>query len=1742
MQQTLNPLQSGVRTLLVFLNIFLGITCLQAQFVTNGSASSQGGGCYQLTPDQPTQAGSIFSAAPVNLNQPLTISARFNFGCKDANGADGIVFVFATSSGSLGGGGGGLGYDGISPSFAIEYDDYQNSNFGDPASDHVAIITNGSVDHNSGNTLVGPIPMPNLEDCGDHCFLLNWNPATMTLTASLDGISITYVGSISAFLGGATNAYYGFTSATGSLSNIHTVCVGASQLQPMEDIDICPGESAQLQADPNGMGYQWAPNPTLSALNIGNPVATPLQTTTYAVTISYECGATASDDVTVNVFPSPTATASSNSPVCSGETIQLMASGGVSYSWSGPFFSSGLQNPVIPNAGFDNAGIYSVTVTDANGCTDEAFTNVAVLPPTPVAIVPPPLPFCQNAPVQTLSAVPPGGTWGGAANSLGQIDPAALGPGLHSVTYTATGANGCVGMDEIQIQVVALPNVTIIPAGPFCPTDPVQTLNATPSGGIWGGAANSLGQINPAALGVGSHQVTYTYIDSYLCSATASMSVQILPGTNVVIQPAGPFCQGAGIQTLSATPSGGSWGGAANASGQINPAVLGPGMHTVTYTYNVQGACAGFASAVIQVYCQPFATISGAATLCEGETGQLQVICGGVDGSGGACFNGPYVLNYSINGIPQAPITITSSPFLIPASIPGTYTIPNVTDGNGCSAAGTGTGTIQVVGAPAVSNFNITCDSTNTMYTVGFQISGGTPVTYSVSGPVPGTLTPNPPYIFTSQAIPSGSPYSFLVNDGNDCDPTTLAGNFSCQCVTNAGTMNLTPLSACVGQTVTVTHNGDEVLDGNDNLDFVLHSSNGNSLGTVFATGNSLQFSLVPPMVPGVTYYISAVAGDDNGSGGVDLNDPCLSVSFGTPVVFNALPTGSIGSNVEICKGESATLTFSLSGNAPFDVVYSNGTQNLTLNNIFNNHTLNVSPAATTTYSLVSVSDNSNPACPTTNGNSVTVTVWEADTTAQAFEICQGDSLFLAGVFRKTAGTYQEVLSTVHGCDSLVVSALAVNALDTTYLFDSSCNPANVGVTSQVFSNNNGCDSLVVRTVTFSTSDTTLLSSATCDPALAGVFSQNYVTPEGCDSIVIETVSLVFSDTTYLFSGTCDPSGVGVFTNILSNQGGCDSTVILTVSPLPSDTTYLSDTSCDPASTGVFTQTLTNQDGCDSLVVTTVTYSQSDTTLLSSSTCDPSQTGVFTQNYFTTDGCDSLVITTVSLLPSDITSLSATTCDPAQTGSFTQNLSNQFGCDSVVTTTVTLLPSDTVFLFETSCNPLDTGQTVVVLANQFGCDSTVVTLTSLLPPDNCGIQASLTGSTIPCGSTLGTLTLTATLGLPPFNYAWSGASSGTGSLAAANTPQTISSLPPGTYSVTITSANGLSTTLGAQIFQLTSPVVSLSAASDYNGFAISCFGESDGSAQATSNGGQAPYQFLWSNGASSQISSGLTAGNYQVTVTDANNCTATGSISLNEPPPFEIAFTVNDLDCFGQNAGAIFVDREGGVGPYQFSLAGGAFQSSNAFTGLPAGVFEVSALDANGCEASEIIGIQAPVPLDVELGDDHFIKFGETATLTAIVNLPYDSLAKISWTGLDSVECPNCLTQPVAPLFTTTYSVNITAENGCTDKDAVTVFVDRRKQIYVPNAFSPNGDGLNDVFMIFAKPNVVVNIRSFLVFSRWGETVFEYYNFQPNDPAYGWDGNHRGERMNPALFVWFAEVEFVDGVVVVYEGGVTLMD
>ncbi|MEI6412248.1 MAG: gliding motility-associated C-terminal domain-containing protein, partial [Bacteroidota bacterium] len=591
---------------------------------------------------------------------------------------------------------------------------------------------------------------------------------------------------------------------------------------------------------------------------------------------------------------------------------------------------------------------------------------------------------------------------------------------------------------------------------------------------------------------------------------------------------------------------------------------------------------------------------------------------------------------------------------------------------------------------------------------------------------------------------------------------------------------------------------------------------------------------------------------------------------------------------------------------------------------------------------------------------------------------------------------------------------------------------------------------------------------------------------------VITTVSLLPKSTTNLTAKTCDPVAAGVFTQHLTNQFGCDSTVITTVSLLPKSTTNLTAQTCDPVAAGVFTQNLTNQFGCDSTVITTVTLLPKSTTNLTAQTCDPTAAGVFTQHLINHFGCDSTVITTVTVVSKNTTNLTSQTCDPTAAGVFTQHLTNQFGCDSTVITTVSLLPKNTTNLTSQTCDPTAAGVFTQHLTNQFGCDSTVITIITLLPKNTTNLTA-----------------------------------------------QTCDPTAAGVFTQHLTNHFGCDSNVVTTVTLLHAPTV-MALAHNFNGFGVPCAGGHEGSVMAMASGGAPPFQFLWSNAATSPNIEHLSAGIYSVTCVDANGCSASSVLSLMPPPPLQIGFEVNHIDCFGHNEGIISAKPLGGAMPISFSMNSGPFQHSGSFTGLPSGQYTVTARDANGCTTSEIVVVNGLLQVNVHLGNDLTVELGDSVTLQALVNVPLDSIASVVW-STTGPSCPSCLSQQVIPFVTSTYTVGVTTTGGCHDEDTQKIKVNQSKHVYIPNVFSPNSDGQNDVFLIFAKEHTVKKIHKFLGFTRWGEQIWEFHDFQPNDRNFGWDGSFRGQKMDPAVFVWYAEVEFIDGTIDLLKGDVTLV-
>ena len=300
------------------------------------------------------------------------------------------------------------------------------------------------------------------------------------------------------------------------------------------------------------------------------------------------------------------------------------------------------------------------------------------------------------------------------------------------------------------------------------------------------------------------------------------------------------------------------------------------------------------------------------------------------------------------------------------------------------------------------------------------------------------------------------------------------------------------------------------------------------------------------------------------------------------------------------------------------------------------------------------------------------------------------------------------------------------------------------------------------------------------------------------------------------------------------------------------------------------------------------------------------------------------------------------------------------------------------------------------------------------------------------GGNDGQATVTATFGLEPYTYLWSDG----------QTTATAINLAAGTYTVTVTDADGTEITETITITEPDELLVSVTGTNPTTP------GGSDGTATATVSGGTPPYTYLWDDllAQTTQTATGLVAGTYNVIVTDANGCEVTGSITLTDPA-IALALTVvvdNDVTCFGGNDGQATATATGGVLPYTYLWSDPFAQTTATATGLAAGTYTVTVTDADGTEITETITITQPDELLVSVtGTNPTTPGGNDGTATATVSggtPPYIYL----WDDLLAQT-----TQTATGLVAGTYNVTVTDDNGCeisgsvvlSDPDALTADV-----------------------------------------------------------------------------------------------------
>ncbi|WBM74089.1 gliding motility-associated C-terminal domain-containing protein [Saprospira grandis] len=368
----------------------------------------------------------------------------------------------------------------------------------------------------------------------------------------------------------------------------------------------------------------------------------------------------------------------------------------------------------------------------------------------------------------------------------------------------------------------------------------------------------------------------------------------------------------------------------------------------------------------------------------------------------------------------------------------------------------------------------------------------------------------------------------------------------------------------------------------------------------------------------------------------------------------------------------------------------------------------------------------------------------------------------------------------------------------------------------------------------------------------------------------------------------------------------------------------------------------------------------------------------------------------------------------------------------------------------------------------------------------------------------------------------------------------LTGLAAGIYNLTVVDQNGCSADF--QYVLGGPPALGLTLKPQSN---IRCAGELSASVEALASSGTAPYSYLWSNGDTQSLAQNLGAAWYAVTATDANGCQQTDSIQFVDPAPLELSAEVDSVRCLGESNGSILALAQGGstaLGGYSYSLDSLNWQASPFFPNLAAADYTIYLRDANDCVADTLVEVEAGLPFFLQQfgPNDTTLAYGDSLLLYALLN---DSLGvSFSWSESLSNQLLSDSSYQlwVQPFDRAIYEFVAQNERGCRLDSSITVFIDKERIAAAPNTFTPNNDGANDRFFIQGDERLQL-VKLFRVYDRWGELVFEGQNLAPNDPQAGWDGQFKGRPMNSGVYAWYAELEFIDGHILVLKGSIQLL-
>jgi gliding motility-associated-like protein len=1462
-----------------------------------------------------------------------------------------------------------------------------------------------------------------------------------------------------------------------------------------DTISICRNHTSKIDIL-NGDGFTW------SWTSLTGDTITP--TTGTSVTVKIDSASTAyiravgtsacSNDTFIIKLSSPARiTIDSVSPICTSGSRVLKAHGGTGYSWS-PSTGLSCTSCDSPTASPSTTTTYKVTGTNAGGCADSAYVTVTVGSLANVNAGPD-RSICKGSST-TLSVT--GATSYSWSPSTGLSCSSCTSPTASpttTTTYIVTGTSGvCTGKDTITVNVNLLPAINAGADKTICKGSST-TLTATGGTSYSWSPTTGLSCSNCASP-TASPSTTTSYIvtgtDSNSCSNndTVKVTVNPLPTVNAGLDKT--ICIGSSTN-LTATGAGSySWSPTTGLS--CSTCASPTASPTTNTTYIVTGTdangCAN--SDTVNVTVNPLPTVSAGTdkTICNGSSTTLTA-------TGASSYSWLPTTGLSCGNC--------ASPTASPTS--NTTYIVSGTDANGCSNKDTVA--VNVNPLPAV---NAGADK-------NICIGGSTTLTAIGAGSY--TWSPSTGLSCGTCASPTASPtstttYVVTGTDSNGCakaDTVLVTVHFLPS--VNAGADR----SVCVGSSVNLLVTGASTYTWSP------------------TTGLSCSSCSNPTASPTSTTRYVVTGTDANGCVNVDTVN----------VTVNSLPTVNAGPDKAICRGSSTTLSATGASSYTWSPTTGLSCSSCT--------SPTASPTITTNYVVTGTDANG---C--SNTDTVNVKVNGLPTvTGTGGTICLGDSVTISA---SGASSYDWSPSTGLSCTTCANPKASPTSTTSYYII--------TGVDSNGCSNSDTITVIVNPLPTVSAgADKNLCigSSLSLTATGASTYSWGPSTGLSCTGCSNPTASPT-STTTYVVTGT--------------DAKGCKNkdTVVVNIKPLPAVSAGSDEIICTGNSVSL------RATGASS-------YSWSPTTGLSCSSCaSPSATPTATTNYVVTgtdsNGCRNVDTVNIKVNPLPIVNAgadkkicigSSANLNATGASSYMWSPSTGLSCTNCANPTSSATSTTTYIVMGTDTNSCSNKDTVIVKVNPlpavnagpdkyvcFGssvslsvtgassytwsptkglscsnCSNPVVTTDTPITYKVIGVDVNgcvdsdvvnINVNALPLVSAIpqqaickGASVKLWVAGAKNYNWMTTYALSCTKCDTTVATPAVTT-----TYIVSGTDTNGCSDTTHVVVKVNPLPVIKL------NNDTALCQGVSL-NLHATG-----AIKYTWSPpvGLSCDSCSDPTASptnniTYTVVGTDSLGCIDSNKMTITFINKVNVSVGAGDTICQGQTAQLY---ANGGTSYLWMPSAGLDNNTISNPNARPDSTTIYSVIIKQGncyTDTEQVLVVVYPIPT-VSVSGDQNIFIGEKSHLFATG----DNILYYHWSPAYDLSCVDCASPVATPGKTTKYIVIVTGEGGCKAEGDITINVKcDNSHVFIPNTFTPNGDGLNDRF--YPSGTGISIIKSMIIYNRWGEKMYEADNIPLDAPQYGWDGTYKGQALKPDVYVYMMIAACESGEEIQIKGDISLV-